>query len=461
MKKTAYSHAFLVGSFNGRVKPSMLDNDTQNWTKEIIPNSPSEDEKRYGGDKGYNGLCTLYYKAHIDAMIKAESQDRPKFLKHVCHYIHKIEDKKQFVSLSRIMITKDKDGKEVTIITHLDDYYLKIVALHIYFFPLESVFFAIEIDDSGSDFNSLTMGHSWLMNWIWEGDVRFCDNTKNAFGELLTPFAPYLIDKTLANIIDGGNKMKIFQIVKYETANIYNELLYELGTSSPIGCVGGNMWLTPSKDYYNQIIKENVVSAFKNWKGLALVDSFTILGTVSSFKPEDCIYMYFPLIYLRCIFEKTFCFSRNTNYREDKVEGNLLREIAQMEKYYFYNDISHNFLPNLLYNAMAKGLGINEERDELAKQIKEKEEKNSNLLLGAVSVFAIFSIFYDFYSLIKAWCAKATFVPTNNSDFDFSPILKSTSNGSGELPLFAFILSIVAGIATISVILYLKSQRRR
>ena len=253
--------------------------------------------------------------------------------------------------------------------------------------------------------------------------------------------------------------MKLFQIVEIE--KIDDKLLYEIGTSSPIGCVDGNMWLTPSDDYYNKIIKENTVSAFKNWKGLALVDSFTMLGTANSFKPEDCIYMYFPLIYLRCIFEKTFCFSRNTNYREDKVEGNLLREIALMEKYYFYNDISHNFLPNLLYKAMAKGLGINAERAELTKQIKEKEEKNSSLLLGAVSVFAIFSIVYDFYSLIKAWCANATLVPTNNSEFDLYPILNSVSDKSGEMPVFALILSILAGIATISVIWYLKSQRRR
>ena len=458
---TIFSHAFLVGSFNGELRPSMLDNDTQNWKKEIIPNSPQDNEKRYDVDRGYDGLCNVYYKAHLDAMITAKSQKRPKFLKDVSHFIHKIDVNKQYVSLSRIMIRKDKDKKDVIKVQHLDDYYLKVQALHIYFFPLDSVLFAIEIDDSGSDFNDLTMGHLWLMNWIWNGDVRFHDNTKNTLRELLAPLLPYLKDKTLSSLIDGGNKMKLFQIVKYDINKINNELLYELGTSSPIGCVGGNDWVSPSVDYYNMIMKNNSVSAFKNWKGLALVDSFTILGTANSFKPEDCIYMYFPLIYLRCIFEKTFCFNRNTNYREDKTKGNLLKEISQMEKYYFYNDISHNFLPNLLYKAMARGLGINEEREELAKQIKEKEEKNSNLLLGAVSVFAIFSIVYDFYSLMKAWSAEATIIPTNDSDFDLTPILRSASNGSGELPLFALILSIIAGIATISVIWYLKSQRRR
>lgn len=417
MARTIYSHAFLVGSFNGELKPGMLDNDTQNWTQEIIPNSPQENEKRYDGDRGYDGLRNVYYKAHLDAMIKAKLQERPKFLKDVSHYIHKIEVKRQYISLSRIMMRKDNDNKEEITVQHLDDYYLKVIALHVYFFPLDSILFAIEIDDSGSDLNALTMGHSWLMNWMWKGNVRFHDNTKNAFKELFAPLAPYLKDKTLSNLIDGGNKLKLFQIVK--TENIDDKLLYELGTSSPIGCVDGNVWLTPSDDYYNKIITGNTVSAFKNWKGLALVDSFTMLGTANSFKPEDCIYMYFPLIYLRCIFEKTFCFSRNNAYREDKHKRNLSREITMMEKYYFYDNISYNFQPNLLYKAMVKGLGLKEEREELSKQIKEKDEKNRDIILAMVSGFAIFSIVFDLYSIIIAamgvpdqgvyWLAQALF----------------------------------------------------
>lgn len=400
MATTKYSHAFLVGSFNGDLTPEKLSNDCQNWTEDIIENSPCNNKRRYEGDRGYDGLCNIYYKAHLDAIIKAQSQERPDFLKCICHYTHKIDAKKQEVPLSRIIVKNNEKKEETTIVQHLDDYHLNIVAIHVHFFPLNIVLFSIEIDDSNSEFNSLTMGHSWLMNWIWNGNSRFHDNTKNIFREKLAPLIPYLKDKTLSNLIDGGNKMKLFQIIK--TDNINDHLLYELGTSSPIGCVGGNMWLTPSDDYYNRIINDNTISAFKNWKGLALVDSFTLLGTSQSFDEDDCNFMYFPLIYLRCIFEKTFCFSRNNVYRMDKNKGNLSQEIIMIEKYYFYDNISYNFLPNLLYKSMAKGLGIEEEREELSRQIKEKETNNRDIILAIVSGFAIFSIVFDLYSIIIA-----------------------------------------------------------
>ena len=61
---------------------------------------------------------------------------------------------------------------------------------------------------------------------------------------------------------------------------------------------------------------------------------------------------------------------------------------------------------------MAKGLGIKEEREELSKQIKEttkkkreeqkeKEEKRFNNILAGVSIFAVISVIWDFYSIVK------------------------------------------------------------
>ncbi|MBR3079380.1 MAG: hypothetical protein IKH01_06140 [Prevotella sp.] len=448
MATTNYSHAFLVGCFNGELNPIQLENDPQ-WGKAAkMPNK---------GEHGYDNLCTVYYKSHVDAMLEAEIQERPRFLQSVSHYIHKVQDSLQSVDIVYIKEYEDDEGKINKNTINLNNYKLKVLALHIYFFPLSTVLFAIEIDDSNSDINELTLGHFCLMNWIWEGSQYFDESTKSAFRTILQPFRDYLKDKTLSNLMNGGNKLKIFQTIQLESEAFTDETLYEIATNSPIGCVNGAMWLSPSKSYYDNIIKENSVSAFKSWKGLALMDSFTILGTPNGFREDLCNEVYFPLIYLRCFVEKNFCFSRNNNYREDKVKGNLSREIAQMEKYYFYKNISYNFLPNLLYEAMVKGLGIKEEREELSKQIKEKDEKNSSLLLGAVSVFAIFSVVYDFYSLIKAWSAKAVYDISDS----ILPIMNSTEQDSGELPIFAFTLSVLALITTITVIWYLKSQRRR
>lgn len=88
MARTNYSHAFFVGCFNGELKPEQLD--ASNWVQEII--SPNGERPRYEYDRGYNGLCTMYYKSHLDAMIEAEGTDRPDFLNSVHHYIHEIKN---------------------------------------------------------------------------------------------------------------------------------------------------------------------------------------------------------------------------------------------------------------------------------------------------------------------------------------------------------------------------------
>ena len=91
---------------------------------------------------------------------------------------------------------------------------------------------------------------------------------------------------------------------------------------------------------------------------------------------------------------------------------NLSEELSDMEKYYFYDNITYNFLPNMLYQAMAKGLGIKEEREELSKQIKErikqenekekeKEENRRDIITLFLSIFAVFSIAWDLCSIIK------------------------------------------------------------
>ena len=89
-----------------------------------------------------------------------------------------------------------------------------------------------------------------------------------------------------------------------------------------------------------------------------------------------------------------------------------MTDMSDMEKFYFYNNISSNFQPNLLYKQMAKGMGIKEERLEISRQIKEaanqKREENRNrvnkritIITALVSLFAVFSIAWDTFSLIK------------------------------------------------------------
>ena len=404
--KTNYSHAFLVGNFNGELKPEQLENNND-WTREII----SLDGKipRYENDKGYNGLCTLYYKAHLDAMLEAENVKRPDFLCTVHHYIHDLGKTGKDSTSNNEVVLPLKKGQYPKLIPF--DYSFRLCKLHLFFFPLDILLFAIEIDDTGTELDNLTAAHFSLMGY-WDADSF----TNKELSKLMTPLTQYLNTANGKTLTKDGNKLKLFQTIKISASSIEDDLLYELGTSSPVGCVkhGVRPDMKPSDSYFNAIIIENEVSTFDNWKGLALMDSFTMLGKEDSFKENDCNYLYFPLIYLRCLFEKTFCFSRNNAYREDDKEKNktLPEEIEMMERFYFYDNISYNFQPNLLYKAMSKGLGIKEERVELSKQIKERtkqakdkkkeeEESRRDLITLGLSIFAVFSVAWDLCSIIK------------------------------------------------------------
>ena len=257
-----------------------------------------------------------------------------------------------------------------------------------------------------------TFQYLWTKLFYQNGQDSAYPAENEPFLSILDSLKEFLPNHSIKNILGNGNKFKIFQTIQIDTLTIEDSKLYEIGTSSPIGCVGTDHWLAPSDDYYNSIIKQNSVSAFKNWKGLALMDSFTMLCNQNQWW-RNWNELYFPLIYMRCIFEKTFCFSRNTAYRMGSNVENLSQEIKEMEKYYFYNNISYNFLPNLLYEAVAKGMGLSAERQELSNQVherakdehdrlRESADKRMTLIAILLSAFAIFSAVWDLCSLFLA-----------------------------------------------------------
>ena len=116
------------------------------------------------------------------------------------------------------------------------------------------------------------------------------------------------------------------------------------------------------------------------------------------------------------MFVKAYCFDRTDKYRhtlnqDDYPLGNMAKEVRFMERFYFYDNISHNFLPLLINAAIKKGLDIEQERHELSLQIKEaarqkeeeeeKREDRSNKIFGALlSAFTLFSVFCDGASLL-------------------------------------------------------------
>ena len=384
MANTIYSHAFLVGCFNGDVKPQDLN--AKIWSRQIMT------------AKEYLNLLSDYYKSLVDSMVEAQNQTRPDFLQTICHYSIDVDPQCEH----SINLCLTKGSKEIPY-----EYKLFLCKLHLYFFPHDIVLFALEIDDTEVDLDLMTLGHGSLIN------LKFGKTGNKVFYQKMKPLLDLVDDHEMKHIVKDesnqnaegyekgfhemkhivkdGNNMKIFQIVEVEGEKPEDNMLFEIGTFSPIGSVGGTDNNSPSEKYFTQIISDNSISVYYNWKALALVDSFTVLG-VDGYNKWTWANLYFPLIYLRCNYEKAFCFSRNDMFRIDKKGKNLNKEMMVMEKFYFYDDISYNFLPDMIYKSMAKGLGLKEEKDYLFKQIKEKADNNKSIWLSSLSALAVFSV---------------------------------------------------------------------
>jgi len=405
--KSIYSHTFVVGRMPVDLSPTDL-NKSQ-WQPVI--------------NTGFEDLCSKYYPALIDSMQRYEGRDnRPAFLKDVCQYALPLpkETTDTGVPTSMRLVEKAKDQ-----VIRATDYPCTICSVQLHFFPCRFVFFTIEIDDSGADLNDLTLMHS---KWK-ELNQNYTDFTTEKVDSILRQLIVLLPRNAEGNPLftHQGTKARMYQIVQTADNTVRDDLLYEIATFSPIGVVNntdclpeGKRWLKPSADYFNRTLQENSVSAFDNWKALALNDSFTVLGC-NDFDPHPHCHHYFPLLYMRCLFEEFFCFDRNNRFRsapEGSATINVeqqLDEIHNMDRHYFYNDVSYDFLPSLMLRAMAKGMDLQSDREELVGHIKDslneaqrsrsegRRRRNDSTLL-AVQILASSSVFVVIFNLFNNYC---------------------------------------------------------
>lgn len=204
----------------------------------------------------------------------------------------------------------------------------------------------------------------------------------------------------------SGSKFKIYSAISVneQKAEGYsrNELLFELGTNAKLGSTSAGTYDAPSKDYLKKAM-EHSVSAFNSSTGLALLDSYTVIGhdlfytngSLHRFNFASYNHVYFS-IYLFNLYIKYNVFRFNSKFKEDPV-----RYKSRFEDFinkYNYSHISFDFLPNMIYSKMRAALGIEQEikqfekrLNSLAANIQEEQEKRQAALLGIISVISSIS----------------------------------------------------------------------
>ena len=395
----------LVGQLDARVglKPADQEKQAKVWKRHTL----SKEE--------FDSLNKTYYTAHILSMTEAEGEkDRAADLAEVRRFIYSPENGNINLPLRKI------DYKQNKIVTLHEEYGCKVRDISVWFFPYTPVLFSVEIDDSGNALNDITLMHSQWKNWSKQYDAFFGTEELN---KILEPLLKLTCDEhSPAKLTFQDTKLRQYQVVQVDEPTLRDDLLYELATHSRIGVVAdGDLHapFKPSEEYFSRIIRDNSVSAFSNWKALALNDTFTVLAIDGIFSDSELDssgdgYRYFEMLYMRCLVQEYYCFSRNNDYRENpkKLDAKDIRqEIESMEKYYFYDDLSYEFLPPLMYGAMAKGLGLDGDRRELTERVKqglielqrrEEEQRrlNNDITIGAVKLFSVVTVVWTVYQML-------------------------------------------------------------
>lgn len=394
--------------------PQIVSEDYVTWCPEI--------DGKPGIRKSYGYWCGAYYESYVESLLdKGQNQDkRTDLYNETGHWVIDVDSAccLKFCEHDRscsLLHTCSCSSRE---------YRFRVKRLHLFRFAFGKCIFAIEIHSSDVNLDDLTYFH-YTMREVSMYKVAKTDGW-NGYLRALEPLKDMSPDGEYTGWVDTGAKLKAFQIVS--TDYIGDDLLYELGTMSGIGSVNEGGYYSPSESYYDSIMKENKVSVFRNWSALALLDTFTVVGKGLD---SDFIWAasYFRMIYVHVLYQKDLLFDINRRFRNPDAVLDaeaLVKEVKDIERYYAFPAISYNFLPQLIYEKVKKGLDVDTEREQIHRYVEqegarqeaerdkasaEAEKKLSNAITG-LTILTLGSVLYDVTSWvsefigIKSVCAQ-------------------------------------------------------
>jgi len=330
--------------------------------------------------------------------------------------------------------------------------------LEVFLFPNGLHFFSIELYTpvlSLSEISELTnCAREFNKDVIIEGETIKWVNwiEKNCLNNIKISSSPTEAPVSVDEF--SGSKFKLFTVVdlvnsdKIISHEVISELLFDIGTVSPINAANGNHDLTPSTSYFEEIM-EDKIDVFKNYAMLPLFDSFTTVGynllndDQHQVKYNTYANMRFR-VYLFNLFLKYNLFRYNSKINADSVKTR--DEFEGFLNTYNISHISYNFLPNLIYHGLRKSLQIDNELKQfqdrinrISQAIQEKQQKRSNLFLGIVSFLATIS--------------------------SVGPIINSMEEIRKNLTLnpfaFYFIIGIIAIAIALPILMYLFPEKKK
>jgi hypothetical protein len=194
----------------------------------------------------------------------------------------------------------------------------------------------------------------------------------------------------------SGSKYKLFMVLNVPDAkgnHTISNILFDMGTLARVGSAVATTYDSMDKNYIEQLVKSNSISVYDNWKGLALLDTFTVVGNgIGMFVYNN----YYYGIYLYSLFIKYSLFK--FNYEIADLDEDRRSQFQDFLTKYYYSFISYNFLPSEIFNRLKISLDIdrelklmNEKIELVGRQIQEEQQDRTNKILGIVTVLSSLS----------------------------------------------------------------------
>ncbi len=332
----------------------------------------------------------------------------------------------------------------------------KIGSLHLWIAPFNMVLYAIEINFERTEFNLMTRAVYVLRNCS-RYNPQQSDFIQAALQPIIDLYNQLTLNSlkpngNLCTLIEPGNKFKLFQAISLAEPLENDNVDYLLYDAATVGKHIPNSLGNNSERYYHDIMANHSISVFNGWKGLALLDTYTMLSidtpewVINNWKDD-----YFGMIYIYQLFRKVFLYNVNLRYRKRSEDVETLEtQLDKFEQQYSFSSVSYNFLPNLINDAIAKSLDTRQDSEQLNKMISiemekrgQRAEEKTNKFLTFLTCLTIFSAIYDFSSLV-------------NESFDYSHWFHDTMQGFRAV---STLLLIVVAIVYLIVLLRYRNKK--
>lgn len=297
-----------------------------------------------------------------------------------------------------------KPEQRLTLFSGKKEVQIIINQVDLFLFPDSFGMFSLELEvefDENTTHQAQFSDACFIVREFERGSIQGTDINWNAF-----IVKEYLLgQKTRGEDVAldeySGTKFKLYIACDFDEPldiETQNALLYDIGCVAPPGTAISNNADAPSEEYIKQLEEKLHFSAFRNWRGIALLDTFVIVGNnilIPGFQLETFKESYF-LIYLHNLYVKYNLFKLNTGISNFKSD--LRPDLRDFLNVYNLSFISYNFLPTMINTKLRVSMDLENEVDALTKRIqeigsvvKERSQERTNILLALVSFVASLS----------------------------------------------------------------------